>query len=87
MAGNGYAVQRCSHGCAGRSWLQDAILAGTGVLVTSYRFDSTHKAEKVNLLLASKDVKVNTWCVPILVVYPFIQKYFVKGVMVGSVKG
>lgn len=47
---------------AGYKMVQDAILAGTGVLVTSYRFDSTSKAEKVNLLLASKDVKVNTWC-------------------------
>ena len=25
--------------------------------------------------------------VPILCVYPFIQKYFTKGVMIGSIKG
>ena len=24
---------------------------------------------------------------PLLIVYPFIQKYFIKGVMIGSLKG
>jgi len=24
---------------------------------------------------------------PVMMIYPFIQKYFVKGVMVGAVKG
>jgi multiple sugar transport system permease protein/putative aldouronate transport system permease protein len=26
-------------------------------------------------------------CVPVWCIYPFVQKYFVKGVMVGSIKG
>ena len=25
--------------------------------------------------------------VPLMIFYPFIQKYFIKGVMVGSIKG
>lgn len=34
-----------------------------------------------------KYVLIIVSCLPIMVVYPFIQKYFVKGVMLGSVKG
>lgn len=25
--------------------------------------------------------------VPVMMIYPFVQKYFVKGVMIGAVKG
>ena len=25
--------------------------------------------------------------IPIIMIYPFVQKYFVKGVMIGAVKG
>ena len=25
--------------------------------------------------------------IPVMIVYPFLQKYFVKGIMVGSIKG
>nr|WP_321306944.1 carbohydrate ABC transporter permease [uncultured Sphaerochaeta sp.] len=42
------------------------------------------------LAMASDTIKYATIVVatlPILVVYPFLQKYFVKGVMVGAVKG
>ena len=34
-----------------------------------------------------KAASVGVATVPILCVYPFVQKYFVKGVMIGGVKG
>ncbi|NLV37410.1 MAG: ABC transporter permease, partial [Clostridiaceae bacterium] len=37
------------------------------------------------LTLRSATIMVAT--LPIIMIYPFIQKYFVKGVMVGSIKG
>ena len=34
-----------------------------------------------------KMATVFTAIIPIMMIYPFVQKYFVKGVMVGAVKG
>ena len=52
--------------------------------------EETNSMAAESLALDSEAVKYATIVVatvPILMVYPFLQKYFVKGVMVGSVKG
>ena len=48
--------------------------------------DEFEKFMKLNSLsMETAFIVVTTF--PILVLYPFIQKYFVKGVMIGSIKG
>jgi len=44
-------------------------------------FKATVTAESVKMAM----LVITT--VPVVVVYPFLQKYFVKGMMLGSVKG
>jgi putative aldouronate transport system permease protein len=36
---------------------------------------------------AVKSATIMVATLPILMVYPFLQKYFVKGIMIGSLKG
>ena len=43
--------------------------------------------EKQELIDVMKYSLIIISSVPVLVLYPFIQKHFVKGVMIGSVKG
>lgn len=56
------------------------------------RFLSSEAVEKLQLMMQmpSEMVKMATVMIvtaPILVVYPFLQKYFAKGVLLGSIKG
>lgn len=44
-------------------------------------------AARANLVVVMKYALVLIASLPMLILYPFIQKYFVKGVMIGSVKG
>ena len=43
--------------------------------------------EKVRLAQAIKYSSIIVATIPVMIFYPFIQKYFVKGVMIGAVKG
>jgi len=63
--------------------LRQYVLMGT-VLANSTDFDARSApppAETIKMAI----VVVAT--VPILIVYPFLQKYFTKGVLTGSIKG
>lgn len=52
---------------------------------TSIADGSMADTEAIGLSIKYATIVVST--LPILVLYPFVQKYFVKGVMVGSLKG
>ncbi len=54
---------------------------------SDFAFESAEGANSFVALESLRMAAIIISVIPILCVYPFIQKYFVKGVMVGSVKG
>ncbi|WP_319633402.1 carbohydrate ABC transporter permease [Paenibacillus psychroresistens] len=54
-------------------------------LLTSATTDVVQQQMMVTEMI--KSVAITVMVIPMLVVYPFLQKYFVKGVMLGSIKG
>lgn len=49
--------------------------------------DITEQAKREGLRVLLKYSLIVVATVPLLIVYPFVQKYFVKGIMIGSLKG
>ena len=49
--------------------------------------DDGRLAELINLQELLKYAVIVAGSLPVMILYPFVQKYFVKGVMIGSLKG
>lgn len=58
------------------------IVNGTAVMG-----DGAGSADKTTIGISIKSAVIITSTLPIIILYPFLQKYFVKGLTVGAVKG
>lgn len=58
------------------------IVNGTAMLGDAAGF-----GDKSTIAISIKSAVIMTSTLPIIILYPFLQKYFVKGLTVGSVKG
>jgi putative aldouronate transport system permease protein len=65
-------------------WLRQIVILSQGGIGDSTQFDQNYVAPPSQIIKMAVIV-IST--VPILIVYPFLQKHFAKGVMLGSVKG
>lgn len=54
---------------------------------TSMIGDAAGSADKATIAISIKSAVIITSVLPIIILYPFLQKYFVKGLTIGSVKG
>ncbi|GIO12728.1 maltose ABC transporter permease [Cohnella xylanilytica] len=73
-----------------QTFLQQLLSASdiSAVLGSNTNQEALARSQMQNITLMSiKMAVVMASALPILCVYPFLQKYFVKGVLVGSVKG
>ena len=71
-------------------YITDPLLKPLQLLVREMILDANRvdaNIERVVPILSLRMAAAVSACVPVLVVYPFLQRYFVKGLVVGAVKG
>lgn len=69
-----------------QSFLRDLLMTNKMSLSNMQGLDAAASEAKLQLAQTLKYSAIIVSTVPVLCIYPFIQKYFVKGVMIGSVK-
>ena len=64
-------------------FLRDYLISA----VTPDMSDVDFTTESLGIQELVKNALILIACLPLWIIYPFVQKYFVKGVMIGSLKG
>ena len=70
-----------------QSFLRDLLMSNKMSMANMQGLDAAAMEAKMQLAQTLKYSVIIVSTVPVLCIYPFIQKHFVKGVMIGSVKG
>ena len=74
---------------AGTHYIADAVAQSAGgVFVSLPEIEEVENADiNQRLLEVIKYAVIVVSTLPVMCIYPFLQKYFVQGVMIGSLKG
>ena len=67
--------------------LRDILIANTIDLTSLSGMDPTEMADLQAMQNLMKYAVIIVASIPVMVLYPFVQRYFVKGVMLGAIKG
>lgn len=65
--------------------LRDILISGQNLMTEGADMEYVQEMQRITRTIQYGVIIVST--LPVLIIYPFIQKHFVKGVMIGSVKG
>lgn len=70
-----------------QSFLRDILMSNKMSMSNLQGMSAAEVEAKMQLSQTLKYSAIVVSTIPVLCIYPFIQKYFVKGIMIGSVKG